>query len=161
MNWINIWKWPLEVYEDIHQWMVVRKALKEPETIQAFKTFKYELRVDKIGRIYTVVNIPEELWPLEYQNKVWPWMVEQLRELDELLMSRQLNDLVFPEVTPVEGWPSYLVVLTPSTESVSLSKFLSWILRLGFVSVSAILINKIFIKLVGMSIIQSLVSLFA
>jgi len=161
MNWFNIWKWPIEVYEDIRQWILVRGALKELETQQAFKTFKYELRVDRIGRIYTVVNVPEELWPLEHQDKVWPWMVEQLRELDELLMERQLNDLVFPEVTPIEGSPSYLVVLTPSTESANLGKFIGWLFRVGFVSLVLFIVNKICLKAFGLSIIQSLISLFS
>jgi len=161
MNWINIWKWPIEVYEDFRQWMLIRAATKEVETIRAFKNFKYELRTDRIGRIYTVINVPEELWPLEHQDKVWPWMVEQLRELDELLMERQLNELVYPDVTPIEGSPAYLVVLSPSSDSITLSKFIGWLLRLGFLSLLIFIVNKICLKAFGLSIIQSLISFFS
>jgi hypothetical protein len=160
MNWYNIFKWPAEIYDDIRQWLLVRSALKEPETIEALKSFKYELRVDQIGRIYTVINLPEELWPYEKQNQVWPWMVEQLRELDDLLLSRQLNDLIYPEVKPIEGAPAYLIVLTPSTESLKWSKFFGWILRLGLVGFTILLINKICIKAFHTSIIDFLISLF-
>lgn len=160
MHWFNFWKWPIEVYEDIRQWLLVREALKEEATKQAFKSFKYELRTDRLGRIYTVINLPEELWPLEHQDKVWPWMVEQLRELDELLMERQLNDLVFPEVTPIENAPSYLVVLTPSTESFTFGKFFGWVFRSGFTLLILTILNKICLKAFGLSIIDSLISLF-
>lgn len=160
MHWFNFWKWPIEVYEDIRQWLLVREALKEEATKQAFKSFKYELRTDRLGRIYTVINLPEELWPLEHQDKVWPWMVEQLRELDELLMERQLNDLVFPEVTPIEGSPAYLIVLSPSTESLKWSKLLGWLFRIGLVTFSLFTANKICLKAFNQSIIDSIITLF-
>ena len=52
MTWYNIWTWPAELIDDIRQWMIVRSALNEPEIIDKFKKFKYQLRVDNIGRIY-------------------------------------------------------------------------------------------------------------
>jgi hypothetical protein len=156
----NIWTWPSTLIDDIRQWRIVRTALKEPEVIQGFKEFKYELRTDNIGRVYTVINVPEELWPYEKQNMVWPWMLEQLRELDDLLMRLRLNDLLYPEVSPIEGSPSYLVVLTPSTESFSIWKFLRWILNLSFVFVSSYMINSLVRKITGTSIVEFVISLF-
>jgi hypothetical protein len=160
MNWYNIWKWPTEIIDDIRQWFMVRAALKEPETMDALSSWKYELRQDKIGRLYTVINVPEELWPYEKQDQVWPWMVEQLRELDMLLLQRQLSDLVYPIVERIPDAPAYLVVLTPSTESLSWTKGLRWLWNLGLVTVSLILINKIVIKFAGHSIIDLIISIF-
>lgn len=159
MNWFNIIKWPAEIIDDIRQWILVRSALKETETQKALKTFKYEIRVDRIGRLYTVINIPEELWPFEKENQVWPWMVEQLRELDDVLMERQLSDLLYPEVTPIEGSPAYLVVLTPSTDSLKWSKFFGWSLRMGFIFTTLFLANRISLKLTGQYITDFLTSL--
>ena len=59
----NIWTYPTMLIDDYRQWKRVRDALKEAEVISGFKQFKYELRTDKIGRVYTVINVPEELWP--------------------------------------------------------------------------------------------------
>jgi hypothetical protein len=160
MNPFNIWKWPIDVYEDIRQWKLVNDALKEPETLQAFKRFPYELRIDRIGRIYTVINIPDELLPLDKKDQVWPWVLEQLRELDEILMEVRLNELVFPEVTKIEEYPSYLVVLTPSTESFSVGKAFSWIFNVGFVSLLSYLSNKLIIKLTGDSVNDILYNTF-
>ena len=156
----NIWSYPTMLIDDYRQWKLVKDALKEPEVINGFKQFKYELRTDRIGRVYTVVNIPEELWPYEKQNMVWPWMLEQIRELDDLLMGLRLNDVLYPEVKNIEGSPAYLVVLTPSTDSLSIWKFLRWILNLAFVCFFSYVINALTHKFTGTSIIDFILSLF-
>jgi hypothetical protein len=160
MNWYNIWKWPAELIDDIRQWLVVRSALKETETISALETWQYELRKDKIGRLYTVINVPEELWPYDKQDQVWPWMVEQLRELDAILLRRQLSDLLYPVVERIDDAPAYLVILTPSTESLSWSKGLRWIFNCGISFITLAIVNALCQKLFGHSIINFIQSLF-
>jgi hypothetical protein len=155
----NIWTYPTMLIDDYRQWKLVRDASKEAEVISGFKQFKYELRTDKIGRVYTVINVPEELWPYEKRDMVWPWMLEQLRELDDLLMGLRLNDVLYPEVKPIDGSLSYLVVLTPSTDSLSIWKFLRWIFNLTFVGFSTYLINSIITKIAGTSIMDFISSL--
>lgn len=156
----NIWSWPASVIDDIRQWQIVRKSQKEAEVINGLKSFKYEIRTDKIGRMYTVINIPEELVPYEKRDMVWPWMLEQLRELDDLLMSLRLNDLVYPEVTQIEGTSAYLVVLSPSTDSISIWKFLRWILNVSFVSLFFFILNSLSNKFLSQSIVSFLIDLF-
>lgn len=160
MHIFNIWSWPIQLWDDIRQWRIVRKALKEEEVKQGFASYKYELRIDRIGRIYTVINIPEELYPYEKRDMVWPWMLEQLRELDDILMQIRLNDLVYPEVTKLDDAPAYLVVLSPSTESVSIWKFLRWLFNLSVTGFTLYLINAIILKSSGLSIIGHISSLF-
>lgn len=159
MNIFNFWSWPLEVIEDIRQWSIVNKALKEPQTIEELKRFEYELRIDSIGRIYTVINVPEELYPYEMKDQVWPWVLEKLRDLDSILMNVRLNDLFYPEVNKLENYPAYLVVLSPSTESLKLSKFIEWIFKSTFTFLTAFLVNKIFHKIVGTSIFDYVLNL--
>lgn len=160
MSIINIWTWPAQLIDDFRQWKIVRNALKEAEVIEGFKNFRYPLRVDKIGRIYTVINVPEELYPYEKKQMVWPWVLEQLREIDDLLMQLRLNELVYPEVTQIEGAPAYLVVLSPSTDSLSLWKCLRWIFNLSVLFTSLYIINAVVSKVAGSSIIELLMSLF-
>ena len=156
----NIWSWPSSLIDDFRQWLLVKNALKEAEVINEFKAFPYELRIDKIGRVYTVINIPEELYPYEKKDMVWPWMLEQLRELDDVLMKLRLNDLLYPEVKPIKDSPAYLVVLTPSTDSISLSKFLRWIFNVSFVFTTLYLSNSFCRRQTGVSIVEFLISLF-
>jgi hypothetical protein len=160
MHIFNVWTWPLSVIDDVRQWNIVRKALKESEVIAGFRSFKYELRTDKIGRIYTVINVPEELYPYEKREMIWPWMVEQLRELDDLLMSLRLNDLVYPEVTQLEDAPAYLVILSPSRESASIWKFLRWIFNVSVTWFSFYILNAIVGATSGKSIVEHFLSLF-
>lgn len=156
----NVWSWPASVIDDYRQWQIVRKAQKEAEVIAGLKSYKFEIRTDKIGRMYTVINIPEELIPYEKRDMVWPWMLEQLRELDDLLMSLRLNDLVYPEVTQIEGTSAYLVVLSPSTESISIWKFLRWIFNCSISTLIIYLLNSICHKFLGQSIFSFLIDLF-
>ena len=156
----NIWTWPSLLLDDYSQWRIVRKAQTEAEVIEGLRSFKYELRTDRIGRIYTVINIPEELYPYEKRQMVWPWMLEQLRELDDLLMELRLNDLVYPEVTPIDGSPAYLVVLSPSTDSLSFRKFFRWLFNCGIFTLSLVFINAMIAKFFGTSAIGFITSLF-
>jgi hypothetical protein len=160
MAWYNFWKLPVELIDDIRQWSTVRSALNEPQIKDQFSKFKYQLRVDKIGRIYTVINVPDDLLIYENRNMVWPWVLEELRSIDDLLMECRLNDLVYPEITPIEDAASYLVILTPSTESIDIWKFLRWILNTSIVFFILFIINRITIKASGLSMIDLFLSLF-
>jgi hypothetical protein len=158
--WFNFWKWPKELIDDYRQWSVVKEALEEEDTKEKFRSFKYQMRTDKIGRIYTVINIPDELLPYEFKNQVWPWVLDQLREIDELLLSCRLNDLVYPEVTKIEEYPAYLVVLSPSTESLEWTKLFGWIFNSTFTFATFYIANKILIKTTNKSAIDFITSLF-
>jgi hypothetical protein len=160
MHIFNFWTWPFQLIDDIRQWRLVRSALNEEEVKQGLDSFKYELRRDRIGRIYTVINVPEELYPYEKRDMVWPWMLEQLRDLDDILMRVRLNDLVYPEVTKLPDAPAYLVILSPSTESISVLKFLRWLFNVSITLFSLYLINSIIFKVSGNSIIGHFLSLF-
>jgi len=160
MTWYNIWTWPAEIIDDIRQWMIVRSALRENETIDKFKKFKYPLRVDNIGRIYTVIKVPDDLIVYEKRDMVWPWVLEEMKVIDDLLMSCRLNDLVYPEVIPVKDAPAYLVILTPSTESISFSKFTKWIFNSTILFLILFIFNRIIFKVSGKSVIDLFISLF-
>jgi hypothetical protein len=160
MNWYNIWKWPVEIIDDIRQWMIVRSATQEPSIQDRFSKFRYPLRVDRIGRIYTVINIPDELLSYQNQDAVWPWVLGELRSIDDLLMECRLNDLVYPEVSPIPDNPAYLVILSPSTESFSIWKFLRWIFNCIVVGGLFFILNRICVKVFDSSAIDLFLSLF-
>jgi hypothetical protein len=160
MTWYNIWKWPTEVIDDVRQWLMVRSAIKEPETKDRFAKFKYELRTDKIGRIYTVINIPEELLEYAKRDTVWPWVLEEINQINELLIACRLNDVLYPEVVPHETEPAYIVILTPSTESLSIWKFMRWIFNVALLTFVLFIINRITLKAAGLSAIDLFLSLF-
>jgi len=160
MGWFNIWQWPAELVDDIRQWFIVRSALKEQETIEKIASFRYEIRKDNIGRLYTVINIPEELTPYDKQDMVWPWVVEQLRDIDDLLINRQLSDLMFPSIKRIENESAYLVILASSSESLSLSKLFSWIWNIAFTSGFVYVTNQIIYNSFNFSCFDFILSIF-
>jgi hypothetical protein len=161
MGLFNFWSWPAELIDDLRQWMVVRSALKEPSTQSELKAFQdLEIRQDKIGRLYTVVNLPEELWPYEKRNMAWPYVLEKLRTVDELLMKVRLNELLFPDVKPIDDAYAYLIVLSPSIESLSIWKLLRWLLNMTVTITTLFLTDRIILKITGSGIIDHILSLF-
>jgi len=112
----------IKLIKEIRLWLIVRKVAKRnAETLQEF-----DLRVDWIGRIYTVINLPEEVASQPYSQE--PYVLGQLRKYDEVLLRLQLSDIIFPEIEKIPGEDAYLLVLTAEREYLS---FLRFILNVG------------------------------
>lgn len=111
MYWINLWR-------EISLWRMVKKVTKQNSALLE----ENNLRVDWIGRIYTVFNLPPEV--LETPNTKEPWLSAQLKNVDDVLIQLNLSDVVYPEFTQIEGTNSYLLVLYPETEYINLTLFI-------------------------------------
>ncbi len=161
MSIFNIWSWPIAVYEDLQTINAVKTALKEDSVKLQLKTSKYELRWTKGGTIYTVINIPEELLVLDKQKMIWPWLLEQLRELDMVLMSCQLSDLVEPKIEKINdnNASAYLIKLEPLTDAISFNSFIGWVYQLFTLYAAYFLISFVTTKTLGKSLIQIISSL--
>lgn len=111
MYWINLIK-------EFMLWRKVRKiALQNREILEA-----NNLRVDWLGRIYTVVNLPEQI--VENPHVKEPYIIAQLREYDEVFLQLGIADILYPEFSQIEGTDSYLLVLYPEADYMSLSRFI-------------------------------------
>lgn len=111
MYWINLLR-------EIRIWLMVRRVAKRnQETLDEF-----DLRVDWIGRIYTVINLPEEVATQPYSQQ--PYVLGQLRKYDEVLLRLQLSDVLFPEFEKIPGEDAYILILTAEREYLSLLRFL-------------------------------------
>lgn len=82
------------------------------------------LRVDNLGRIYTVVNLKEELLaqPELLQQS---FVLGQLGPLTNILMKYGMADSSFPEIQKIEGSGSYLIILWPERDYVELGEFVT------------------------------------
>jgi hypothetical protein len=80
------------------------------------------LRVDNLGRIYTVINLKEELLnqPELMQQS---YVLGQLGPITSILMKYGMADTSFPEISKIEGSSSYLVVCWPERDYVEFSAF--------------------------------------
>ena len=118
MYWINLWR-------EIMVWRMVKKVAAQNADLLK----ENNLRVDWIGRIYTVFNLPPEV--IETPNTREPWLSAQLKSVDDILLNLNLSDVVYPEFTQIEGTDSYLLVLYPETEYINLTLFIWNLIKWG------------------------------
>ena len=102
-----------ELYLEIKIWRRIKKIAKESEKTLNENNF----RVDWIGRIYTVINLPEDM--MERTDLHEGYVFLQLKDYDKLFMDMGMGDYLFPEVSNV-GPGAYLLVLTGPKD------YLSW-----------------------------------
>lgn len=111
MYWINVWK-ELMIWKEVRQ-----TANANYDTLR-----ENNLRVDWIGRIYTVFNLPTEV--IETPSTKELWLSAQLKVIDDVLLQLNLSDIIYPEFNQIKDTDSYLLILYPETEYLSLSRFI-------------------------------------
>ncbi len=113
---INYW------YNFVKESILIYRYRKASLSVQ--KELEAEgLRVDYLGRIYTVINLPEEV--LGQQELLQQsYVLSQLSPITTILLKYGLADSSFPEIVKVEGSASYLVILFPERDYVEGEVFL-------------------------------------
>jgi hypothetical protein len=114
-----------KLLKEINLWRKVRKVAKENEKSLNEKGF----RVDWVGRIYTVINLPEEVINQPFSEEGYVLM--KLREFDRFFLDMGIADVVAPEMTKLEDASAYLLVLSPDREYSKWWPFTKSILRTG------------------------------
>ena len=107
-----------KLYKELNLWRKIRKINKSEEPILKEKGF----RVDWVGRIYTVINLPEEVATAPISQEGYVLM--KLREHDQFLLKLGIADYVSPEFNKIEGTDSFLLVLSPDRDYFKLWPFL-------------------------------------
>ena len=100
----------IDLYKELQVWRKIKRIAKESEKDLNDKGF----RVDWIGRIYTVINLPEEVVSAPISQEGFVLM--KLREHDKFLLELGIADYVSPEFNPIEGTDSFLLVLSADRE---------------------------------------------
>ena len=106
------------LYKELKTWSKIRSITKEAEQKLNEKGF----RVDWVGRIYTVINLPEEVVSAPISQEGYVLM--QLREHDKLFLDLGIADYVSPEFEQIKGTDSFLLVLSADREYLSFWPFI-------------------------------------
>jgi hypothetical protein len=107
-----------KLYKEIRIWQKIRKvAIAEKKSLNE-KGF----RVDWIGRIYTVINLPEEVATAPISQEGYVLM--KLREHDQYLLQLGIADYVSPEFNKIDNSDSFLLVLSADREYFKLWPFI-------------------------------------
>jgi hypothetical protein len=114
----------LNLWQEYKIWRTVKKVAKENEELLNENGF----RVDWIGRIYTVINLPEEVANHNPQIQQG-YVLMQLRQYDEIFLKLGISDYVVPELQRIEGNPSFLLILSPDRDYIKLWPFIGFLFR--------------------------------
>jgi hypothetical protein len=114
----------LNLWQEYKIWRTVKKVAKENEELLNENGF----RVDWIGRIYTVINLPEEVANHNPQIQQG-YVLMQLRQYDEIFLRLGISDYVVPELQRIEGNPSFLLILSPDRDYIKLWPFIGFLFR--------------------------------
>ncbi len=138
-------KYPFKrVITDINNYFFIKKTIKKNKGTIEWEKFK--LRVDWIGRIYTVVNLPPEvIYSPDSPDEIRPaYVLEESRPLNEYLTRLNLQEVIIPKISPIDSSISYLIVYTPYFQRLSirwiiyriiLILLLTWLqYKFGFIS---------------------------
>ena len=106
-----------DLYNEIKIWNKIRSIAKKSKTELNEKGF----RVDWVGRIYTVINLPEEVVSAPISQEGYVLM--QLRKHDQFLLELGIADYVSPEFNPIPDTNSFLLVLSADREFFKLWPF--------------------------------------
>lgn len=108
----------IRLLKEIFNWIYVYRIVKRNEN----SLLDNGLRVDWIGRMYTIINVPEEVAKNEYSRQ--PYIIAQLRKFDVVLLKFGLTELVYPDIELIENTYSYLLILRPEREELFLIPFI-------------------------------------
>tara|TARA_B110000285_G_scaffold172005_1_gene192597 strand:+ start:2132 stop:2554 length:423 start_codon:yes stop_codon:yes gene_type:complete len=110
-------------------WFTI-KYYKAVKSIKA-ELLEANLRVDWIGRIYTIVNLKDEFLnqPEVVQQS---FVFQQLGPINKILVKYGLSNDAFPEISKISE-ESYLVVLYPENDDFNIISFIRNILFAGLV----------------------------
>jgi len=127
----NYWK---EFFIDLKIWRRYRKIVRKDEAM----LLKNGMRVDWLGRVYTIINMPEEV--INNQEMIQQgWVIQQLGPLNEILMKLGVNDYAYPEISKVPNANAYLIVMYPEIDTLNPWRILWNILGLGIITVLLVL----------------------
>lgn len=129
------------LYKELRIWRKFYKIAKQNEGYLN----ENGLRVDRIGRIYTVVNVPEEV-ATNNQYVKEAWVLQQLRPYNEILLKVGLADYAVPELRNISipNTNAFLILLYPELNNISVWKLLWNIVKVvGIIWLIQILYNVI------------------
>lgn len=126
MKWIKeTFTYWVDLYREIRIWSIFRRTAKD--NTELLNT-QHELRVDWIGRIYGIINLPEEVQTAANEIQQ-AYVLQQVTKYGDVMNKLRLSDIVYPELEKIQGSPSYLIVLWPVFEDFNLWKILGNIIR--------------------------------
>lgn len=127
-----------ELVSEIRIWWIFRKAAIENTN----KLNDSDLRVDWLGRIYGVVNMPEEVVTAAPQVQQ-AYVLQQINKWGPLTLEMGLADIIYPEINRIPNTNAYLVVMWPQYDALGVWYVLGNILKSAVVGFGLFLLGRV------------------
>lgn len=143
----TFYEWLTELFivnlvREIFEWRYIYKTTKA--NTEAIK--EYGLRLDWLGRPYTVCNIPESV----YQNEkgVEPYIIMQLRKYDAIFIKMNLTEVLYPEIERLvtDDTYAFIFLFTGKREYIRFNMILKYFLKYAFIGIILFFLIKVIIK---------------
>lgn len=130
-----------ELYRELRIFLIFRRTAYEFEKMLEEK---HKLRVDWLGRIYGVINLPEEVETAAEQVQQ-AYVLQAITKYGNEMTRMGLSDVVYPEISKIEGSPAYLIVLWPEYEALTFWRIIGNIIRTLAILFGLYLLTRIII----------------
>ena len=141
MNWfLSTFTYWSELVSEIRIWWIFRSTARQKENIE--KLNETDLRVDWLGRIYGVINMPEEVVGAAPQVQQ-AYVLQQINKWGPLTTEMGLADIIYPEISRIPGTSAYLVVMWPQYDSLGVWYILGNLIRTAVVGFVLFLLGRL------------------
>jgi len=155
--------WPSDVREDFKNHYIIKKMCQESGVQAMFKKHKPEIRFDKKYRLYTVINIPTELYDKQHEQARETFLIDELRKIEATTLKLGVSEILYPEYNIITDIPesfAYLLTLETDKESYSIIKGLTWLFKMFLWTTIILAINAFITNISGHSIFGWISQLF-
>jgi hypothetical protein len=129
-----------ELAAEIRIWWIFRATARNKENTE--KINAADLRVDWLGRIYGVVNMPEEVVTAAEQVQQ-AYILQQINKWGPLTLEMGLADIIYPEINRIPGTPAYLVVMWPQYDALGLWYIIGNLIKSTIVGFGLFLLGRV------------------
>ena len=141
MNWfLSTFTYWAELVSEIRIWWIFRSTARQKENIE--KLNETDLRVDWLGRIYGVINMPEEVVGAAPQVQQ-AYVLQQINKWGPLTTEMGLADIIYPEISRIPGTSAYLVVMWPQYDSLGVWYILGNLIKTAVVGFVLFLLGRL------------------
>lgn len=128
----------INLYKELRIWWKVRIVAKENEKLLEEKGF----RVDWIGRIYTVINLPDEIVTSAMDNESYVFM--KIKDYTPIFLDIGIADYVSPEISEIPDSYAYLLIICPDRNYFRLWEIVKFLFKAFLLGVLARILYIIF-----------------
>lgn len=95
-------------FQEIRIWLLFMNKTKSNKELLE----KSELRVDWIGRVYGVVNVPDEVLGAAEEIQQ-AYVLKEMGRFGNVMTELKLSNIVYPQMQEIKGSGAYLVIFWP------------------------------------------------